>query len=46
MEQALLDEIEDDTPVASDDTARRIRDSAAPGCLICALEEFSSWEDD
>jgi len=44
MEQdwSLLDDIEDDGPV-SEAAALRIRDSAAPGCLICAFDE---WEDE
>jgi hypothetical protein len=44
MEQdwQLIDEIEDEAPIAGD-AALRVRNSAAPGCLICALED---WEDE
>ena len=44
MEQgdwALLDE-DDDGPV-SQEAAERVRDHAATGCLMCALEE---WDDE
>ena len=50
MEQALgwslIDEIEDDAPI-TEDAAQRVRDHAAEGCFICAIEEGESeWDDE
>ena len=44
MEQdwLLFDEIDDDAPI-TEQAARKVRDSAAAGCLICAIEE---WDDE
>jgi hypothetical protein len=44
MEQdwSLLDEIDEDGPI-SEQTAIRVKNSAAAGCLICAIEE---WDDE
>ena len=37
-----IDEIEDDAPV-TEAAARRVRNCAPTGCLICAIEE---WDDE
>ena len=44
MEQdwSLIDQIEDEAPI-SEQAALRVREAAAPGCLICAIEE---WDDE
>jgi hypothetical protein len=45
MEQdwTLFDEIDDDDAPITEPVAHKVRDSAAAGCLICAIEE---WDDE
>jgi hypothetical protein len=46
MDWSLLDEIEDDSPI-TEQSAQNVRDHAAEGCLICAIEEGGDeWDDE